>query len=362
MVAGVCGGLARRFDVDPLLLRIVVAVLALFGVGFLLYALGWLLIPTEDSTTSLAEEAIGRGGRRAGAGTIVLALLLLVIALGSVGAHPGGGVVWVALLVLAVVGAVLLLDRDRRGASPAAGAPGTYPAMASGATATTGATAADWSAAEPAPPLWAAPLPPEPRPPRERSALFALTASAAVVAVGVLALVDAAGATVPWGAYWALPLAVVGLGLLLGAWYGRSRLLLLLGIPLALGTTAAIVDAGAPDTTRRVQPAAINAAGLKADYGRGDITYDLRRTAITGTDVPLELDLGVGHLVVLLPPDVDASIDASAGVGSVRVLGSTEEGFGSEVVRQDEGADGPSTESLRLELTVGVGMLEVRRG
>ena len=61
-VAGVLGGLARRLDLDPLLLRIATVVLAMFGIGILLYALGWLLIPAEDEDASVAEQALGRGG------------------------------------------------------------------------------------------------------------------------------------------------------------------------------------------------------------------------------------------------------------------------------------------------------------
>ena len=45
-IAGVCGGLAEYFDLDPLLVRILVLVLALTtGAGFLFYVLAWVLIP-----------------------------------------------------------------------------------------------------------------------------------------------------------------------------------------------------------------------------------------------------------------------------------------------------------------------------
>ncbi len=45
-IAGICGGLAEYFDLDPLLVRVVVAALALAnGVGFLFYILAWLFIP-----------------------------------------------------------------------------------------------------------------------------------------------------------------------------------------------------------------------------------------------------------------------------------------------------------------------------
>ena len=38
----------------------------MFGVGIMLYALGWLLIPAEDEDASVAEQALGKGGGRGG--------------------------------------------------------------------------------------------------------------------------------------------------------------------------------------------------------------------------------------------------------------------------------------------------------
>src|SRR3954453_10374625 len=52
-VAGVSGGLARHFDIDPALVRVLVVVLVFFGgAGLLLYGAGWLFIPEEGSERS----------------------------------------------------------------------------------------------------------------------------------------------------------------------------------------------------------------------------------------------------------------------------------------------------------------------
>ena len=52
-VAGVCGGLAKYFDVDPTLVRVIFVVLALFGLGgVILYLVLWVLVPPEPT----AEE------------------------------------------------------------------------------------------------------------------------------------------------------------------------------------------------------------------------------------------------------------------------------------------------------------------
>ena len=50
MIAGVAGGLATYFNIDPLLVRLGFALLAFFnGFGILLYLILWLLLPNEDS-------------------------------------------------------------------------------------------------------------------------------------------------------------------------------------------------------------------------------------------------------------------------------------------------------------------------
>ena len=50
MIGGVAGGLAATFNIDPLLVRIVLLALAFMnGFGFMLYLALWLLVPNEDS-------------------------------------------------------------------------------------------------------------------------------------------------------------------------------------------------------------------------------------------------------------------------------------------------------------------------
>lgn len=51
IVAGVCGGIAEYFDIDPTLIRVVYAILSLFSVAFpgvLLYIILMILIPNYD--------------------------------------------------------------------------------------------------------------------------------------------------------------------------------------------------------------------------------------------------------------------------------------------------------------------------
>jgi phage shock protein PspC (stress-responsive transcriptional regulator) len=63
MLAGVAGGIARYLDVDVTLVRVIIAVLALFtGVGVPLYIAAWLLIPADGEDQAVA--AAWTAGRR----------------------------------------------------------------------------------------------------------------------------------------------------------------------------------------------------------------------------------------------------------------------------------------------------------
>jgi phage shock protein C len=48
MIAGVCGGIADYFGIDPVIVRILWVVF--FHVGLLAYILFWIIIPEEDTT------------------------------------------------------------------------------------------------------------------------------------------------------------------------------------------------------------------------------------------------------------------------------------------------------------------------
>ena len=49
MIAGVCGGAARYFGIDATLLRVILVLAAILGIGtgFVLYLACWLLVPEE---------------------------------------------------------------------------------------------------------------------------------------------------------------------------------------------------------------------------------------------------------------------------------------------------------------------------
>jgi len=59
MIWGVCGGLAKYFDIDPTLVRIIFVLLALAnGVGILAYIILAIVVPLEGSKASEPRETI----------------------------------------------------------------------------------------------------------------------------------------------------------------------------------------------------------------------------------------------------------------------------------------------------------------
>jgi phage shock protein C len=62
MIAGVCSGAAKYLGVDANILRLVLAVLTVLGVGtgIAIYAIGWLLIPEEGESDSIVQDLINK--------------------------------------------------------------------------------------------------------------------------------------------------------------------------------------------------------------------------------------------------------------------------------------------------------------
>lgn len=84
-VSGLAAGLARAWDVDPMLVRVGFAVLALSGgVGIVLYAAGWLMLPLEGKQQSQLEEWIPQTSswsREVKVGVVVVACIIGAVAL-----------------------------------------------------------------------------------------------------------------------------------------------------------------------------------------------------------------------------------------------------------------------------------------
>jgi phage shock protein PspC (stress-responsive transcriptional regulator) len=384
-IAGVSGALGRATNTDPVLWRVLLAVLSFFGgVGVLIYLLGWLLIPAENDTASPIESLLGRGR----SGMKPLSIVLLGGAAVLTFAFVVNDGFRAALLAVAVlVGAALLLKRNSN-ASPAPAAapadpgapadpwahtapfpPAAAPADQTAAFATTapappGPAPASAPAEEPvtaATPL--PPLPPQPpqftpppggyrppfaphgpfagsghhgtplqapakeqkppKPPRERSKLGRITFFAVLLVMGLLALLNAVGVAVSVSAYFAAALAVIALGLIVGTWFGRARGL----IALALVATAGLGIASGLERfpgqvgTNVYRPTTAAAVADRYDFSLGNATLDLRRVNFTGVQQETTVQMKFGQVKVLLPENVDTIADLRMGDGRAVVFG-----------------------------------------
>lgn len=60
ILGGVCGGLAEYFNTNPLLVRAIFVVVAIFaGSGLLIYLLLWLLVPQESAPGVVDDSTSG---------------------------------------------------------------------------------------------------------------------------------------------------------------------------------------------------------------------------------------------------------------------------------------------------------------
>lgn len=216
------------------------------------------------------------------------------------------------------------------------------------------------------------PAPPAPRR-RPRSPLGLATLSVALVSFGLLLALDATDAvTVPGVVLVAVPLLVVGTGLVLAALLGvRFGGLLAAGIVLLLMTSAAAQApsvstswrTGTGDRTWTPTSAAVAARGY--DLGAGDARLDLTRVPLDGSTLHVDAHVGAGSLIVTVPADTTVIVDAQVGLGQLRVPDATGRVAESDGFSLERAATltpvGPSTGTLTVDLEVGVGNLEVRR-
>ena len=128
MIAGVAAGIARRFNVDPIFVRVLfVATAAAGGTGIALYAVAWAIMGGEDGKLAPIERLAGRRETlMVVAGMVLLALAALLL-LRKWGFWFSDGIVWPVLLVAA--GGALIWRQSTAAEAPAP-APVAAPAAA----------------------------------------------------------------------------------------------------------------------------------------------------------------------------------------------------------------------------------------
>jgi phage shock protein PspC (stress-responsive transcriptional regulator) len=311
IIGGVCGGLGRYFNVDPLLFRIgAVALVFLGGAGILLYLAALLLVPNEDQAAPIAPGAQGRNRALVIAGVVVLLIIAWPLLLFGGAIFAGIGIP-LALLV----GAGVLVWWLVSGEGPSGDA----------------------------------------RDVARRAALGV----GVVIGCSVLFLVAGFGAAA--GPDWLIPALVIvaGVAIAAGAFLKPVRWLVppALTIALAAGVVAAAdVDFDGGIGQREYRPG--SSVDLRDHYelGIGELVVDLRTTDLPKGDVPLDLDVGIGEARVIVPDDVCVATDADVGAGNIAIFGSDHGGIDASY----ENAPEAKPAATRLLLRADVGMGEVR--
>jgi phage shock protein PspC (stress-responsive transcriptional regulator) len=114
MLAGVCGGLGRYFELNPTVFRVGFVVLTLLGgAGVLVYLAAALVMPREGRERSLAEQVLAERKERPWPliGLAIVGVALIVL-LSRAALRPAAGAGWVFVLVIGLV--VLWVSRSTR--------------------------------------------------------------------------------------------------------------------------------------------------------------------------------------------------------------------------------------------------------
>lgn len=305
-IAGVAGGIARHLDIDPVVVRIAFVVLALFGGGgILLYGACWLFVP--DERTHQAVINVDHRSR-----TVILAIVGVLAGLSAIGDSLGGfGFPWP--MVVIAIGIVVMLSMKNRYHGPLGEEPAAQP-----------------GADEPGAPSYAgyrppAPLPEDPR--RNGPVLFWFTMALSLVAIGVLLTLELAGVDLHPAAYPAAVVGACGLMLLVGAFYGRAGGLIPIGLLAAL--TTLLLSVATPVSgdllsvgQTKVSPDTLADLDERYAVGMGEIKIDLTETDLEGAEnQALDLDVGMGHIQVLVPEKgLAVEVDADIGIGEIKLF------------------------------------------
>ncbi len=221
----------------------------------------------------------------------------------------------------------------------------------------------------PPPPRGARP----PKRPRERSLLGRVTMLVLLLVFGGLIALTATGANLPASVFFAAGLVVVGAGLVIGAWRGRARWLIIVGCVLAVGLPVSWVSERvtpgpyyerppAPMDDQHWAPTSVD--DLQGSYRAqvGDAVLDLSSVDFTGRAENVSINADIGDVQVILPPNVDTTVKVAEGVGNTDIFGTHRDGpHDVQANVTDLGTDGDGGGRLVLNLRAGLGDVEVSR-
>jgi len=345
VVAGLSGGLGRYFGVDPVIFRIAFVVTALAGgSGILLYLVGWMLVPDDRGAGLLPR--IGKERNQKLLAAVVAGIGVLVLGDQLTSRRSGDLSLGV---VLVGIGALVLWSRHRQ--DDTGGPP--FPPPAPPTSPIPPAAGVDDA---PRPGGWTGEVPPAPAP-RPHSALVTVTLSSLAILAGGLTLF---GVSTRTGL--AAALLLTGAALLVGAWRGRARWLIPVGLVLATGLAAAsLVDVpvrgGSGDVT--YHPALLSDVRSPYRLAVGHLVLDLRDLDLGGATLTVVASVAAGDLEIVVPEGIALDVDTHVGAGDLRVLDRVSDGLDLRRPVSEAGREGAGR--LVLRARAGVGSVEVRR-
>jgi phage shock protein PspC (stress-responsive transcriptional regulator)/predicted membrane protein len=368
VLAGVAAAIANRFSLPVWLVRAIFVILTLSGgLGVVLYAAGWVLIPGDGDAKAAAGRFLDRiEGPRAWVGVGLMALAAIIVAdstrLLEADLVAAGLLILIGVLLyrgdIGSAGSIRESARNEEESTTMTYVPSGGPTTD---TIDLSGPAQPPSPPPTPPPVPAAPLPTAPPPPpRERSILGRLTVAVGLITLGVMAFVDNVGATeVEFRHYTGAAMTVIGIGLLVGSVFGRARGLIVLGViltPVLLTSPIAELDFGDTDVRYDVATVADIAPEYRLDVGQ--MVIDLTAVDFSGEEVTLDAEVGLGELVIVVPDDVAVEAYGEVAIGEVRVLGGTSGGLGEISLRRSaEGDNG----TLTIDARVDIGRVEIGR-
>lgn len=408
MIGGVCAGLGRQTDMDPVIFRITLAVLAATGgIGLIFYGFAWLLVPYEGEEENEVRKLLtGRVDGQALA-AVLFALVGCGILLSMV---RNGGVLTFAVVLSLLLGGAGYWSRRRGAPDPdplavqaAADAPPEAQAPPVGTAYPSwwrdpivkdgthvGGTGYLWGPGDtrhrdlgPALDVGLAmpwihdgsippsrPAAPRPRGPRWIGGwVFLLALLAGGLGSGLTWNSHPLGTSLQTGL--ACALLVLGLGIALSAFLGRtgagSVFLAIVTAALLAGAAAMPRDITTHWKETSWKPAAT--ADVRSTYtvGTGVGTLDLRRVRpAAGQSVSTDAEVGAGQLKVIVPADATVRLSIDVGVGDIRLPGDDRKDVDVKPGRHKEVTlapvrGGKDAGTLELGLRVGAGQVEVRR-
>ncbi|KMS79747.1 membrane protein [Streptomyces leeuwenhoekii] len=408
MFAGVCSGLGRQYDMDPVIFRITLAVLsATGGLGLIFYGFAWLFVPADDEEENEVRKLLT--GRVDGQALAAVLFALVGCGVFLTMLNNGGVLTFAVVLSLLLAGAGYWSRQrgtpgpDPLAAQAVADAPPepqappvslTFPswwrdpivkdgthiggtgylwgpgdshapdlAAVADVSLTGHGTGRENTAARPS-------RPPKARGPRWIGGwVFLLALVTGGLATRLAWDEHPLGTSLQTGLSCAL--VVFGVGIAVSAFLGRTgagSLFLALVTAGLLAASAAVPDSVGTHWARTTwRPAAVADIRPQYEVGTGVGTLDLSRVRVAdGQTVTTRADVGVGRIRVVVPEDVTVRLSIDVGVGDIQLPGDNRKDVDVAPGRHREvtlspATGGEDTGTLDLDLGVGVGQAEVSR-